>query len=195
MAPWDPIIDGIGDWIINQNLSCSPESMFLILVVSLITSSISVSITRLTLDLDSLNAQMQKVQKWNKMKRKAMATADKKMWLRVKRDESTMQQLQMSMMTSRMKPTFITMLPFILIFSILRGVFDPDTHSNGGIVAVLPFQLNPTDIPWLWKINTIGHRWNEYGSGIRFGTLYFMTAISVGSLLSKIFGTAPPSKD
>ena len=196
MAPWDPIIDpirnGFTNWVIAHNLNQTPGSVVLILVVSLLTSGLSIWITRLTVDMEKINKQTERVQRWNRMNKKARATADKKLWLRVQREKDAIQQLQMKMMTSRMKPMFFTTIPFILIFSILRGIFDPSIQGDNGIVAILPFAWDPTRFN-LWFIDNIGKYYNEQLSGMTFTAWYFLTSLSFGSLLSKVFGTAPPS--
>ena len=195
MAIWDPIFsffDSVIDvfspvenWI-GERLGDAgvepPYSILVILILSLITSSISIATTRLMLDTKSINAQQEKIRKWNQQRKKAKETADRKMWLRLKREEKSIQSLQRAMLTTRLKPTLFTMLPFLIIFGIMRGLFE------GQSVAVLPFRLDERSWSIFYPIKWIGDEWDNSFSALSFAKLYFLTSIAFSSLLYKVFG-------
>ncbi len=198
MAFWDPWFTGIAEWITSMGWNQLPNSALFIALTSIMLASISTLATRLILDTDALKESMQKVNDWNQKRKTAMQTADKKLWLSVKRDEERVKKLQSSMMFKRMKPMLITTIPFLILFAILRTAFTTD-HNY----AWLPFNLG--DFPW------IGNPWFQvsgisYPSGVVDTTLplkyhgyskapftlwYFMVSFAFGSLLSRIFGATP----
>ncbi len=199
MAFWDPWFSGIAEWITNNNWNQLPNSALFIALTSIMLASISTMATRLILDTDALKESMQKVNDWNQKRKTAMQTADKKLWLSVKRDEERVKKLQSSMMFKRMKPMLFTTIPFLLLFAILRTAF-PSTGDNGHNFAWLPFNIG--GFPWIgtpWFQTSPANDPNYYGynpayegfSKAPFTLWYFMVSFAFGSLLSRIFGATP----
>lgn len=200
MAFWDPWFTGIADWISSNNWNELPTSALFIALTSIFLASISTFATRLILDTDALKESMQKVNDWNQKRKTAMQTADKKLWLSVKRDEERVKKLQSSMMFKRMKPMLFTTIPFLLLFAILRSAFPSGEFGHN--YAWLPFNLG--GFPW------IGTPWFQTSGTLPSGELdtlldpvyhgfskapftlwYFMVSFAFGSLLSRIFGATP----
>ena len=170
----------------------------MLLHIHILIAFLSTFITRLVTDVDALKESMQKVNEWNKRKKQAMATADKKLWLSVKRDEERVKKMQSSMMFKRMKPMLFTTIPFLLLFAILRSAFptggiQPETAISevGHYYAWLPFNLD--GFPWIGGANWFGI--DEIGdkqfSKASFTIWYFVSSFAFGSIISRIFGVTP----
>ena len=198
MAFWDDWFTGITMWMTRAELNQRPQSAAVIAVTSILIAFLSTFITRLVTDVDALKESMQKVNEWNKRKKQAMATADKKLWLSVKRDEERVKKMQSSMMFKRMKPMLFTTIPFLLLFAILRSAFptggiQPETAISevGHYYAWLPFNLD--GFPWIGGANWFGI--DEIGdkqfSKASFTIWYFVSSFAFGSIISRIFGVTP----
>ena len=186
MSPfWDSWFEGIANWITQNGWNQRPTSAIFIVLVSILISIISTTATRLITDVDALKETMIKVNEWNQKKKQAMAKADKKLWLKVKRDEERIKKLQSSMMMKRMKPMLITTVPFLLIFAIVRTAF------SGHYYAWLPFSMG--GFPFVgnpWFAPTVEEGYLGY-SKASFTLWYFMVSFAFGSLISRVFGANP----
>jgi uncharacterized membrane protein (DUF106 family) len=133
----------------------------------------------------------------HQMKKKlAMSTQDAKLWIRVKRDDKRITELQQKSTMRSMLPMLLTYAPFIYVFTTLRHVFQSDANIalNGygslcdnscGGVAVLPF--NAVDLP------LIGSWFSPYAADVSlaiagFGFWYFLTAIITSNFFLKVLG-------
>ena len=196
MAFWDNWFSGITEWMTTNQLNQRPTSTWVIAITAVLIAILSTFITRLVTDVDALKESMQKVNEWNKRKKEAMQTADKKLWLSVKRDEERIKKMQSSMMFKRMKPMLFTTIPFLLIFAILRNAFPvvPNAISETGhYYAILPFNLG--DFPWIGSSSWLGQE-DIFGDGrifskASFTIWYFISAFAFGSIISRIFGVTP----
>ncbi|MHA2090890.1 MAG: EMC3/TMCO1 family protein [Candidatus Kariarchaeaceae archaeon] len=196
-----PFQDAISDFLISTGLTVPAASTLLLLAVSLIVSTISGFVNRTLLDMEKISKQMEEMQEHQRKKKKAMETADKKLWHSVKRNETRFTELQKSTMTSRMLPSLLTIGPFIFIFQTLRGTFQKDDNlilngrakiwgggcSNScGVVAVLPFKISR-------EVPLIGNWFSHYQpdsslSVAGFGFWYFLSAIVISTLIQRLFG-------
>ncbi|MHA2358083.1 MAG: EMC3/TMCO1 family protein [Candidatus Heimdallarchaeaceae archaeon] len=198
MAFWDSWFQAIADWITGNGWNDFPYSAVSIALISIIIAIISTTITRLATNVDDLKESMQKVNDWNQRRKKAMQTADKKLWLSVKRDEERIKKMQSSMMFKRMKPMLFTTIPFLVIFAILRVAFPSNNCDVAGIechnYAWLPFNIG--EFPWIggsgWTQQT---EWpagsGKFYSKVSFTLWYFISAFAFGSLISRVFGVTP----
>ncbi len=194
MAFWDNWFTGITTWMTHTELNQRPQSAAVIAVTAILIAFLSTFITRMVTDVDALKDSMQKVNEWNKRKKQAMATADKKLWLSVKRDEERVKKMQSSMMFKRMKPMLFTTIPFLLIFAILRNAFPtvPGAFSEvGHYYAWLPFNLD--GFPWIGGASWFGSETfnGKTYSKASFTIWYFISAFAFGSIISRIFGVTP----
>jgi len=194
MVFWDKWFRGIVEWMTSIDWNQRPQSAAVIAVTAIFVAIISTAITRLVTNVDELKESMQKVNEWNKRKKQAMQTADKKLWLSVKRDEERIKKMQSSMMFKRMKPMLFTTIPFLLIFAILRNAFPtvPNYISDvGHYYAWLPFNLGEFPYigqnPWLGSEKFDGKTYSKAS----FTIWYFISAFAFGSIISRIFGVTP----
>ena len=116
--------------------------------MSITISTLSALVTKKTVDLDAANKSFAEIKEHNRQKKIAMETADRKLWIQVQRKQEYIQGLQLETMFKRMRPMLFTMIPFILIFTILRSIMGGDTARE---LAILPFKIN-TNIPIIGRI-------------------------------------------
>ncbi|MHA1868029.1 MAG: EMC3/TMCO1 family protein [Candidatus Heimdallarchaeaceae archaeon] len=185
MGFWSDWLDAIAQWISSNNWNQLPQSVLFITLTSISISAFSAITTKLLIDTESLNEDMQKINKWNQKRKMAMERADKKLWLSVKREEDAIKRLQQSMMMKRMKPMLVTSIPFMVIFAILRRAF------NGHYYAWIPFNMGKFPwigkTPWSEQVTYDGHVYSK----ISFTFWYFLSSFAFGSLISRILGTNP----
>ncbi|MHA2253798.1 MAG: EMC3/TMCO1 family protein [Candidatus Kariarchaeaceae archaeon] len=195
----DPLSDAIVDLLINSGLSVPPAAVVVLLFVSLVISSFSGFVTRTFIDMDKMTKDTQEMMEHQKNKRIAMETEDKKLWIRVKRNEGRFLELQKSTTMARMIPSFITIGPFIFLFQTLRKAFqetenktlnecylDGNCDRSSGVVALLPFKVSD-DFPFIagWFSKYSG----DAGLSVAgFGFWYFLSAVVLSTLLQRIFG-------
>lgn len=193
----DPIRETIENFLIESGTTVPPHSTILLLIVALIVSSISGAVNRTLIDMDKLSDQVKEMQEHSKKKKKAMETADKKLWISVKRNEDRFLELQRSTMTTRMLPSLVTFGPLIFVFTTLRTTFQelPNLVLNGtnsspngshGVVAVLPFKVS-RNIPLIGKWFSV-YANNSSLSVAGFGFWYFLSAVVLSTLLQRLLG-------
>ncbi|MCH8906107.1 MAG: DUF106 domain-containing protein [Candidatus Heimdallarchaeota archaeon] len=196
MSIFSDMRDGVVDWLVRTGWTEPAQSTILLVIVSLIVSSISGLVNRAIIDMEKLNNNTQEMQAHQKRKKKAMETADKKLWISVKRNEDRFTELQRSTMTTRMLPSLVTFGPIIFVFTTLRAAFqkpinvalngDPTCSNSCGVIAVLPFRVSRS-------IPLIGNWFSPYVQDVAlsvagFGFWYFLSAVVVSSLLQRLFG-------
>lgn len=186
MPFWDKWLDSIAQWIAGNGWNDRPESALVITLIAIMLSIFSTFVTRLLTNQGELKESMQKVNDWNQRRKRAMQTADKKLWLTVKRDEERVKKMQSSMMFKRMKPMLFTTIPFLLLFAILRRAY------TGHYYAWLPFNLG--QFPWIgagWTAPYQDPATGVWYAKVPFTLWYFITAFAFGSLISRLFGVTP----
>ncbi len=198
MSLFDDIKNWISDSVHEYDLHGPPYSIIFLVFVSITVSTLSALVTKKTVDLDAANKNFKEIQEFNRQKKIAMETADRKLWIQVQRKKEYIQSLQLETMLKRMRPMLFTMIPFILIFSTLRSIMGGDT---AGELAILPFKIN-TNIPLIGRIpidvrgdngsdSLPGHQdWTSSNSAAGFSFIYFLSAISIGSLVQRFLGVS-----
>lgn len=185
---WTDWLDAIANWISSNGWNDFPTSVGVLTIIALLIAIFSTTISRLLTDVDALRDSMRKVNDWNQRRKKAMQTADKKLWLSVKRDEERIKKMQSSMMFKRMKPMLFTTVPFFIVFAILRRAYP--IGEFGHYYAWLPFNLGNfpwLGTPWFGTTNWNGHIYSKAS----FTLWYFIVAFAFGSIISRIFGVTP----
>jgi uncharacterized membrane protein (DUF106 family) len=199
----DPIREAITTFIIEIGVTTPPWSAVFLLLVSMILSSITGGLNRVLLNMEELQEKSDEMKKHQDLKKKAMETADKKLWIRVKRNEERFLELQRETMMKRMLPSFITMGPFIFVFTTLREAFQQAENfalnlycndgskvcdipqTRDGALVVLPFRSHDLPLLGSWfSPYTIDPSISVAG----FGFWYFLSAIIVSTLVQRLFG-------
>jgi uncharacterized membrane protein (DUF106 family) len=86
-------------------------------------------------------------------------------------------------MSARCKPSLLFFIPFIFIFSILRGFYSTGGVDN--IVLILPFNIQKV-LPFL--VGLAGQP-TAAGFGLSFYAFYFLVGLGMSSILQRIMGT------
>ncbi len=185
--------DWYNGWIIpllkHNPAANAPWAGIFLVIVSIGSALLSYGVSAKFLDLDDLNKSQERVNKFNKLKKKAKDTADKKLWHKVQSEEKRIQSIQQKIMFKRMLPQFVLILPFIAIFTTLRVVMGDYTLNlipdRGAVVAILPFDW--TNLPFIgswFSFYVLDSRLTAVG----FGFWYFFSAIFGSVITQRVLG-------
>lgn len=161
------------DWITTP-----PGSMVFVLLLSLTTATISTLLTRWLVDTEEINRKQTQMKAHEEEKQKIIDLADvdpdryRKARKRWERKDAMIKKSQQRMALQRMKPTCITFLPMIIIFSIVNTLF------RGAAVALSPMHAN--DIPLLGNFISAGSVW------INFTAWYFLCSLGINTLTQRL---------
>ncbi|NVM02323.1 MAG: DUF106 domain-containing protein [Candidatus Helarchaeota archaeon] len=177
---WAPI-----RYFLKYNLHIS---FFIVTIFALSLGLISNVVSYILIDLPRLKRYQLEIKKWTAQdqrvkKLKEEGTPNRKLALKVKRKKKYVEKIRREVASERMKPTFFTMVPFMVIFIILNGYIFPS--ASGVVVAIFPFNIYKVPIigamPYLGPIND-GSRLIarflilpsiELGNGISISSVYF----------------------
>jgi uncharacterized membrane protein (DUF106 family) len=185
------------DWFVQiiqtLNFHKPPLAMIFLVLVAVGVTFFSIGMSKLLVNMKEIERLSYIKIQHDKERDEAIRDNDGKKWIRVKYRESYIQQVQRDMMMKRMVPQFVIIIPFILIFTTLRGamgIFELNaTPDRGGILAVLPFKVHswyPIIGGWFSELSV-----DNALSVAGFGSIYFLTAIFTTMLLTKVIGINP----
>lgn len=176
-----------------------PGSMFFTILLSLLTAILSTLLTKWLVDTAEIERKQKQIKEHNEEKQKIIELAEidperyrkkKKRW--EKKDE-IIKQMQQGMAMSRLKPTLITFVPMIIIFSILNATFGRDP------IACPP--MNPWDVPLInnfamayteskvqWAAMVYGApiQIMQYHGWLNFTAWYFLCSLGINTLIQRI---------
>lgn len=132
-------------------------SFIIVTLFSLILGIVSSLVSYKVLDLPRLKRYQKEIQKWKSQDKrikelKAAGTPNKKMELKIKRKKKYIEKIQREIASERMKPTFFTMIPFMMLFIILNGFIF--TTASGIVVVIFPFNLYK--VPFIGSMGYLG---------------------------------------
>lgn len=161
-------------------IAVPPGSMFFVFFIALTTSLISTGLTRWLVDTNEINRKQKLIKAHEEEKQKIVDVAEtdperyKKLRKRWERKQAIFKQSQQKMSMQRLKPTCVTFLPMIIIFSLVRTIF------NTNPVALSPMHAN--DVPLIGNlINATGGIW------INFTAWYFLCSLGLNTLIQRLF--------
>ncbi len=181
-------------------ISYPPGSMIFILLLAVTTALISTGLTKWLVDTDEINRKqvIKKAHDEEKAKIIELAETDperyRKLRKRWERLDSMIKTSQQKMSLKRMLPSCITFVPMIIIFGVVRTLYDP---SNP--VALSP--MNANDVPLIGDMMaayTIGLPvWTAYVYGfvttvgkeagwINFTAWYFICSFGINTLIQRL---------
>lgn len=179
-----------------------PFAAIVVMIISIIVSLTSNLINRHFIDYDRLKRSREEIQKWQAMKKRAKEETDpklkRKLSLKVKRRERYIMKLQTEVSKQSFIPMLITIVPFILIFTVMNGVFvDPGITFPGAAIAgpVLWSPLNfaqilgPLGVGFGWQFG----QWPGVplgGMGLLYVYWYIICSFTLNMLIQKILGTS-----
>lgn len=192
----NPIKLAIQHFLISLGVTVPPNAGVFMLFISFIVSGISGLVTRAVIDLDKIQKESEEMAEHQKRKKKAMETADKRLWKQVQKNEDRFNQLQKSTMMARMLPSIITFGPIIFVFTTLSETFqyvtnlslngNPACKSSCGGLIILPFKVSKA-------IPIFGNWFSPFANDASlsiagFGFCYFLSAIVISTLIQRLFG-------
>ncbi len=182
--------DIFGDILIWLTLTFKdpPMAGIFILMVSLSISTMSNLAMRRFTDMRRLNKQQAEIKRFKEMEQEAKKTQNEKLLKKLKKRKAYIDRIQRSMMGARCKPSLIFFIPFIFIFSFMRGFYSNiglDGIAVDSIVVVLPFNIQKV-LPFLIGMAGVPV---EAGFGLSFYAFYFIVGLGLSSILQRIMGT------
>ncbi|KKM27675.1 hypothetical protein LCGC14_1572370 [marine sediment metagenome] len=171
--------------IIFQNsfidlISSPPGSMFFVFFTALTTALVSTGLTKLLVDTDEINRKQKRIKAHEEEKQKVVDIAEndperyRKLRKRWERKQTIFKQTQQKMSMQRLKPTCVTFVPMIIIFTLVRTIF----YNNP--VALSPMHAN--DVPLIGNIITA-----TGGIWINFTAWYFLCSLGINTLIQRLF--------
>jgi len=173
--------------IVFDPVQTPPLSGLFIMGVSLFVSTLSNLAMRRFTDMRRLNRYQAEIKQHQEMDKEAKRTQNEKMMKKVKRRKPYIDRIQRESMGSRCKPSLIFLIPFMLIFTVLRSFYSWPVDLGGGdmIVAVLPFNIHKI-LPFLdGMLGTA----TTVGFGMTYWGFYFLVGLGMSSILQRIMGT------
>jgi len=161
-----------------------PWSGIFIMLVSVFISTLSNLAMKRFSDIRRLNRYQAEIKQYQEMEREARRTQNEKLLKKVKRRKAYIDRIQREQMTARCKPSLIFIIPFFVIFTVLRAFF---TKPSGGdmIVAILPFNIQKV-LPFLEGMIGVS---TAAGFGMTFWGFYILAGFGLSSILQRIMGT------
>ena len=162
------------DWI-----SEPPGSMVFVLSLALATGLISSLLTRWLVDAEEVERKQKQIKAHEEEKEKIIDMAEtdseryRKNRKRWERKDMMLKKTQQSMALQRLKPTCVTFVPMIIIFTLVRMIFT----SNP--VALSP--MNANDVPLIGGFIAAGALW------INFTAWYFLCSLGISTLFQRFF--------
>ena len=155
-----------------------PISMIFVLLLALTTALISTLLTKWLTDTDEIARKQKQIKAHEEEKSKIIDLAEvdpdryRKQRKRWERKEEMLKQTQQKMSLQRLKPTCITFLPMIIIFSFVSQLF------RGAPIALSPMHAN--DIPFIGNFIRAGPIW------INFTAWYFLCSLGINTLVQRL---------
>jgi uncharacterized membrane protein (DUF106 family) len=181
-------------------LRVPPGAMFFIIFISICVSMVSIGLNKLLLDPKAMLVKQQRI-KDHQEERKALDKLQdenpkryEKELVKWERRDASIKKMQQKMSLERLKPTCITFVPMILIFTVIRGFLGVETP-----IALPP--MNPDTIPLAFLTSMMLAKNPAANSLLNFGQLgwinytafYFMCSFTISMILQRIFKMVPVS--
>ncbi|MFX0035665.1 MAG: EMC3/TMCO1 family protein [Candidatus Hermodarchaeota archaeon] len=156
-----------------------PGSMIFVLLLAVATALISAVLTKWLVDTDAIARKQKQIKGHEEEKEKVIALAEvdteryrkaKKKW---ERKDAMFKQTQQRMALQRMKPTCITFVPMLVIFFLVRMIFENNP------VALSPMHAN--DVPLIGNFISAGNTmW------INFTAWYFLCSFGINTIVQRL---------
>ena len=180
---WLSFLDPVGAWFnaIFEAIGVlyPPGSTYFIIAFNIIIAVLMSLLTRVLVDVNKISRHQKEIKIHNENKKKAMDTADKKLWQKVQRREEYIKKIQSEMMIQQMKPMLVWFIPITVIFFLMRSAFVNIP------IAWMPFRF--PKIPLL--IPSVRYLGNLTWMG--FTGWYFLTSIGLGNYVRRFMGASP----
>ena len=185
-------------------LKYPPGAMFFIMFISTCTTLVSIGLNKLLLDPKAMLVKQQRI-KDHQAERKQLEALEEtnpkkfaKEIVKWERRDKSIQKMQQRMSLERLKPTCITFVPMIVIFTAIRNFFNVNTRAGINPPIALP-PMNPSTIPIGFLTNmmlaadeTSLIDWGAMG-WINYTAFYFMCSFTISMILQRVFKMVPVS--
>lgn len=195
----DTLRVAIENWLWGIGATNPPFSGIFFIFVTILMALMSNALNHLLLDMESMQREYEILGNHQKEKKEAMSTGNPRLWLKVKRREPMIQELQQKSMMSKLLPQIITYGPIIFLFTTFKAAFQAEANiamngdltcqtlaSSCGGVVLFPFRI-PDNFPILGG-------WTSPFSGnggltiVGYGLWYFISAIVTSTFFQKVLG-------
>jgi uncharacterized membrane protein (DUF106 family) len=177
-----------------------PWSALTVLLISVTMAFITNMVNKQFIDYERLRRNRAEVSKWQEMKREAAKATDervkRKLLLKVKRKERYITKIQGDIGKQSFMPMLVTIVPFILIFTIMNGIFIDDvTFAPAAIPGpVLISPLNFAHILGQFGLG-FGHQNPLYGipigaQGLLYIFWYMICSLLANMIWQRVLGTS-----
>jgi uncharacterized membrane protein (DUF106 family) len=176
-----------------------PLSAVTVLIVSVMMALITNLLNRRFIDYERLRRSRQELKKWQDMKREVARTTDprakRKLQLKIKRKERYMTKLQADMGKQSFKPMMMTIIPFMLLYAIMNGIFVNDTVNPAILSPVIyaPLHFGQVLGSFGWGFGFLP---GEYGvpllagQGLFYIFWYIIVSITANMIFQRILKTS-----
>ncbi|NHJ84315.1 MAG: DUF106 domain-containing protein [Asgard group archaeon] len=180
---WLSWLNPVGEWfqLIFDKIGVLniPGSTYFIILFNILIAVLMSLLTKALIDVEKISRHQKEIKVHNENKKKAMDTADKKLWQKVQRREEYIKKIQSEMMIQQMKPMLVWFIPITLIFFLMRTAF-----------INIPVAWMPFRFPEIWIIIS-NLKYYENMTWMGFTGWYFLTSIGLGSYVRRFMGAAP----
>jgi uncharacterized membrane protein (DUF106 family) len=186
-----------------------PLSALIVLLISVIISLTSNLVNRRFIDYDRLKRSREEINKYNDMKKKVKQETDpkarRKLELKIKRRERYIMKLQGDVSKQSFVPMLITIVPFILIYTTMNGVFVDPGVAFPGFAIPSPVIWSPLNFASVLGPFGNGFGWQFgqwvdtgfYSPGVPFGGMgllyiywYIICSFTMNMVIQKFLGTS-----
>jgi uncharacterized membrane protein (DUF106 family) len=186
---WLSWLNPIGEWfqLVFSKIGVlySPGSTYFIILFNVLIAVLMSLLTRALIDVDKISRHQKEIKEHNNNKKKAMDTADKKLWQKVQRREEYIKKIQSEMMIQQMKPMLVWFVPITMIFFLMRTAF-----------LNIPVAWMPFKFPEIWIIIS-NLKYLERGATLTwmgFTGWYFLTSVGLGNFVRRFMGASPTGR-
>jgi uncharacterized membrane protein (DUF106 family) len=182
---WLSWLNPVGEWfsqIFNTiGVLNIPGSTYFIILFNILIAVLMSLLTKAIIDVDKISRHQKEIKVHNDNKKKAMDTADKKLWQKVQRREEYIKKIQSEMMIQQMKPMLVWFVPITMIFFLMRTAF-----------INIPIAWMPFRFPEIWIIIQ-NLKYYENLTWMGFTGWYFLTSVGLGNYVRRFMGASPQS--
>jgi uncharacterized membrane protein (DUF106 family) len=163
-----------------------PLSAPFIMIFSLTITTISNLAQRKFTDTRRLKRYQAEIKQHQEMQKEAEKTQNEKMMRKVRRRKAYIERIQRESMTARCKPSLMFFIPFLVVFTLLRGFYFDAAGGVDRIVAIMPFSVHKL-LPFFEGFLGVAH---PLGFGMTYFGFYMMVGLGLGQIIQRLMGVS-----
>lgn len=181
----------------------APLAALTVLVVSVLMALMTNLVNRHFIDYERMRRARTEVNKWQAMKRAVASTTDerekRRFLLQIKRRERYIMKVQGEIGKQSFMPMIVTLVPFMLVFAVMNGIFLNDTYIPGSIIYA-PVIYSPLNFAQLLGSLGVGFGYlpeQHYpgvppgvGQALTYIIWYVLVSFTANMLFQRVFGTS-----